>query len=105
TPAYMSPEQVSGQSGDARSDLYSLGCIFFELLTARAPFDDEGGASLMLKHLQAPIPSISVYLDKPDPNLDAFIRKALAKDPDERFQRSEEHTSELQSQSNLVCRL
>jgi serine/threonine protein kinase len=95
TPAYMSPEQVSGQPGDARSDLYSLGCIFFELLAARAPYDDEGGASLMLKHLQAPIPLISNYLDKPDANLDAFIRKALAKDPEERFQTAKEFSRAL----------
>ncbi len=95
TPAYMSPEQVSGQPGDARSDLYSLGGIFFELLAGRAPYDDDGGASLMLKHLQAPVPTISQYLDRPDPNLDAFIHKALAKDPDDRFQTAKEFSKAL----------
>ncbi len=95
TPAYMSPEQVSGQPGDARSDLYSLGGIFFELLTGRAPYDDESGASLMLKHLQAPVPFVSPLLDRPDPKLDAFIQKALAKNPDDRFQSAKEFSRAL----------
>ena len=90
TPAYMSPEQVSGQPGDARSDLYSLGGIFFEMLTGRPPYDDEGGATLMLKHLQAPVPLVSAFLDRVDPSLDAFIQKALAKNPDDRFQSAKE---------------
>lgn len=86
TPAYMSPEQVQGEGGDARSDLYSLGCMLFEMLTGRPPYTDEGGLTLALKHINAPIPTISDTLSTSEPGLDAIILRALAKAPDERFQ-------------------
>ena len=79
TPTYMSPEQASGQAGDVRSDLYSLSVILFEMLTGSPPYDDEGGLSVMLKHLNSPVPLISDVLGTPNPKLDLFIQKALAK--------------------------
>lgn len=97
TPTYMSPEQASGQAGDTRSDLYSLSVILFELLTGRPPYDDEGGLSVMLKHINNPVPLISDVLGIPNHNLDLFIQKALAKDPDQRFQTAHDYAVALKS--------
>ena len=58
TPHYMSPEQVRGQIADARTDLYSLGCITFEMLTSRRPFEEKKFVALMRKHLSEPAPPL-----------------------------------------------
>jgi len=86
TPAYMSPEQATGDDTDFRSDLYALGIILFELLTGRPPFDDESTVSILLKHAQTPPPPVSEYMDKMNPELDAVLNKMLEKDPDNRYQ-------------------
>ncbi|MBW4435991.1 MAG: serine/threonine protein kinase [Pleurocapsa minor GSE-CHR-MK-17-07R] len=90
TPAYMSPEQAAGDSGDQRSDLYSLAVILYELLAGKTPFPDEGSLSVMLKHINTPPPVISEVLNTPNAKLDLFMSKALAKMPDERFQTARE---------------
>lgn len=86
TPAYMSPEQAAGEAVDARSDIYALGIILYELLTNYPPFRDDGSLSVLLKHVNAPIPSLSQFLPMPDENLDAVVFRALAKNPAERYQ-------------------
>jgi serine/threonine protein kinase len=86
TPAYMSPEQAAGERGDSRSDLYSLGVIVFEMLTGKMPYPDGGSLSVMLKHINHPVPLVSAVTGKSNSKLDLFILKALAKSPDERFQ-------------------
>lgn len=86
TPAYMSPEQATGGDTDFRSDLYALGIILFELLTGRPPFDDESTVSILLKHAQTPPPTVSEYMDKMNPELDAVLNKMLEKNPDNRYQ-------------------
>ncbi|MFN8451151.1 MAG: serine/threonine-protein kinase [Anaerolineae bacterium] len=88
TPIYMSPEQASGQPGDSRSDLYSLGIIVYEMLTTRPPFVDDTSLSVMLKHLNTPHPAPSEFIQTRQ--YDAFMSKALAKKPDERFQSAED---------------
>ena len=97
TPAYMSPEQVSGLPVDARSDLYALGIILFEMLTGQLPFTDDSNISTMLKHVNEPVPSLSEYLDEPNPALDAFIQRAMAKAPEDRFQFADEFADHLQA--------
>jgi serine/threonine protein kinase len=102
TPAYMSPEQAQGEAGDARSDLYSLGIMIFEMLAGRLPFTDEGGLTLVLKHLSAPIPTMREVTMMDEPQLDVFFQRALAKTADERFQDAGEFFIALQSLSSDV---
>jgi len=83
---YMSPEQVKGESVDARSDLYSVGLSLYEILTGRLPFRGESGYSLMVAQLQqAPEPPIVLRPDLPKP-LNDIILMVLAKEPEKRFQ-------------------
>jgi serine/threonine protein kinase len=96
TPQYLSPEQASGLPVDGRSDLYAVGVILFELLTGEPPFDDSSTIALLLKHLNAPVPSVSEKLGITNPALDALIHKALAKNPDNRFQTAAAFAAEVQ---------
>ncbi len=88
TPIYMSPEQANGKPGDTRTDLYSLGIIVFEMLTGQPPFVDDNSLSVMLKHLNAQPPYVSEFIGAT--RYDLFVRKALAKEPDDRYQNAEE---------------
>lgn len=98
TPAYMSPEQVLGLPADARSDLYALAVIAFEMLTGRLPFThDESPAALMLKHINDPIPQISQFLSAENLHLDAVFLRALAKNPDDRYPGTQEFFRELRA--------
>jgi serine/threonine-protein kinase len=86
TPHYMSPEQVRGQRADARSDVFALGCVFYELVSGRKPFDAESMHGVLFKVMQEePSPLAEIVPDTP-PMLIQIVEKALAKDPAERFQ-------------------
>ncbi len=86
TPYYMSPEQIRGEGCDVRSDLYSLGVVFFELLTGQRPFDNESVTAIQIAHLSTPAPSLLQY----DPGLpevcDKLIQKLLQKQREDRYQ-------------------
>ncbi len=86
TPSYMAPEQWQGASVDARTDVYALGAMLFELLTGRPPFDSESVLSLMYKQLNEmpPLPS-QLRPDLPTA-LDSIVLQAMAKPPDDRFE-------------------
>ncbi|MGB1252685.1 MAG: protein kinase domain-containing protein [Candidatus Promineifilaceae bacterium] len=88
TPAYMSPEQGLGRPGDARSDIYALGVLFYQMVTGRLPFDADKPLAVVLKHINEPIPNPSDYNASLPPDITAVIMKALAKDPQDRFQTS-----------------
>jgi len=85
TPLYMAPEQCrGGVEVDARADLYAAGCILFEMLVGRPPFDAETGGQIMAMHLHDPAPRLADFVPQLPPELDVLIAKMLAKHPDDR---------------------
>jgi serine/threonine protein kinase/tetratricopeptide (TPR) repeat protein len=95
TPQYMSPEQVEGEEVDQRSDIYSLGVIFFEMLTGRAPFIGDTAMSVALKHKTEDPPNPREFSDHISAELNDLILKCMKKERDERFQRLEDVRVEL----------
>jgi TolB-like protein/Flp pilus assembly protein TadD len=86
TPAYMSPEQASGEKEpDGRSDVYSLGCVLYEMLTGSAPFTGTTAQALIMKRFTEPVPSVRATRPAITAELEAVVTKALAKDPGDRF--------------------
>lgn len=81
SPYYMSPEQALGEKLDARTDLYSLGIIFYEMLTGRKPYTGTSAIEVLQQHVNAPLPR----LPKPLEHLQSLLDGLLAKSPDERF--------------------
>ncbi|GAA2150234.1 hypothetical protein GCM10009760_44460 [Kitasatospora kazusensis] len=96
TPQYLSPEQALGKSVDARSDLYSVGCMLFELLTGQLPFDGDSPFSIAYKHVQEEPPAPSGVNPAVRPAADALVARALRKDPAHRFPSAETMRQELE---------
>ncbi|GHO84607.1 serine/threonine protein kinase [Dictyobacter formicarum] len=90
TPDYISPEQALGRHLDGRSDIYSLGVTLFFVLSKRLPFRADSTIALALLHVHEPPPSLALIRADITPLLDRVVRKALAKDPDDRFQTGQE---------------
>lgn len=86
TPSYMSPEQARGQTLDARTDIFSFGILFYEMLTGRRPFDGESFADVMGAILKDEPPPLSRIIDDVPPELEHIISKTLRKDRDQRYQ-------------------
>ncbi|MEZ0446426.1 Stk1 family PASTA domain-containing Ser/Thr kinase [Cellulomonas sp. ICMP 17802] len=97
TAQYLSPEQARGETVDARSDLYSTGCLLFELLTGRPPFIGDSPVAVAYQHVReaAPVPS-TFASDVPD-TLDRITLKALAKERDARYSTAAEFRSDLEA--------
>ena len=96
TAAYLSPEQAQGHSVDGRSDIYSLGCVLFELLSRRAPFSGDSAMAVAMKHIHDSPPVPSKLNPEITPQMDAVVMKALAKNPDNRYQAAEEFREDLE---------
>jgi len=95
TAQYLSPEQARGAAVDQRSDLYSIGVVLYEMLTGNVPFTGESPVEIAMKHLSdTPRPPSSIRPEIP-PDLDMVVLRALAKNPDDRFQTAEEMDAEL----------
>jgi len=86
TPAYMSPEQGSGQKVDTRSDIYSLGVILYELATGRVPYKAETPMAVIFKHIHDPLPPARTLNPELAESLERVILKALSKRPEDRYQ-------------------
>ncbi len=95
TPHYMSPEQAEGEAVDIRSDIYSLGCILYEMLTGRPPFEANTSVALIHKHLKE-LPKPPSHLNpQVSPFLEKVILKCMEKDPRKRYKGAEELLSTL----------
>jgi serine/threonine-protein kinase len=96
TPTYLSPEQAQGEVVDARSDIYSLGVVLYELLAGKPPFTGDSPVAIAYKQVnETPLPPSSLNPDVP-PRLDAVVMKALAKNPANRYQDAEALSADLE---------
>jgi serine/threonine-protein kinase len=96
TAQYLSPEQAQGHAVSARSDLYAIGIVLYEMLAGRVPFDGESAVTIALKQVsEAPVPP-SAYNAAVPPELDAIVLRALEKDPAQRFADADEFIAALE---------
>ena len=93
TPRYMSPEQIRGQTIDARADLYSFGVLFHEMLTGNVPYTAEDSFALAMMHVTAPIPELPPPLRRFQP----LLNRLLDKDPNRRFQQGQDFIAALEA--------
>ena len=103
TPHYMSPEQVRGERADARSDVFALGCVFYELLTYRKPFDADSMHSVLFKVMQEEPPPVHELTPGVPSVLAQVVERAMAKDASQRFQNASEFRSALHRAMQAVA--
>ncbi|MGW3073780.1 Stk1 family PASTA domain-containing Ser/Thr kinase [Kitasatospora sp. NPDC001132] len=96
TAQYLSPEQAKGEQVDARSDLYSTGCLLYELLTVRPPFVGDSPVAVAYQHVREEPQPPSVFDPEVRPEVDAIVLKALAKDRDYRYQTADEMRDDIE---------
>ena len=97
TAQYLSPEQAQGQEVTARSDVYSIGVMLYELLTGKLPFEGDSAVAIALKHMQEPPPPMNREGLRIEPNLEAVVLGALAKEPAARWQSAGDFAAALEA--------
>lgn len=95
TPAYMSPEQIKGLPADRACDIYALGVVLFELITGHLPFEADNLPTMMLMHINEPVPSAFDYRNDVPASLDSLLSRTMAKDPTVRYSRAAEVAQEF----------
>jgi eukaryotic-like serine/threonine-protein kinase len=97
TSDYIAPEQARGSRADAQSDIYSLGAVLYELLTGEVPFAGDNFVAVAMQHINQPPPSVRERRPELSPCVDAVVRRAMAKEPRDRFRSMDELCSELRA--------
>lgn len=97
TAQYLSPEQAKGEQVDARSDLYSTGCLLYELLAVRPPFVGDSPVAVAYQHVREEPQPPSNFDPEITPEMDAIVLKALTKDPDYRYQSADEMRADIEA--------
>ncbi len=97
TPAYMSPEQALGQSGDERADIYSMGVLLFQMVTGQLPYQADTPLAVVMKHVNDPTPMPVSFNPNIPESLQIIILKAMAKIPEDRFQTAAELATALRT--------
>ena len=92
SPFYMSPEQAEGLPVDGRTDIYSLGVIFYEMLTGQKPYEGDSAIKVIMKHIQSPVPQLPPELDQFQP----LLNRIMAKDRDQRIGDAGELVTEVE---------
>jgi serine/threonine-protein kinase len=101
TPDYMSPEQIQGKRGDARTDVYAIGVMLYEMLAGRVPWEGDNALSVMSQHINAPVPPLHEIASEVPPPIDGIVRKCLRKAPDERYEDATSLRSDLEHWRDL----
>jgi serine/threonine-protein kinase len=97
TAQYLSPEQAKGEQVDSRSDLYSTGCLIYELLTNRPPFVGDSPVAVAYQHVREEPQPTTVFDPEISADMDAIVMKALVKDPDYRYQSADEMRADIEA--------
>jgi serine/threonine-protein kinase len=97
TSNYIAPEQARGQPVDEQTDVYSLGCVLYELLTGDVPYDGDNFVTVAMRHVNDPVPSVLDVRDDVPPRLDWAVQRAMAKEHEERFASMAEFAAELEA--------
>jgi serine/threonine-protein kinase len=101
TPDYMSPEQIQGKRGDARTDVYAIGVMLYEMLAGRVPWEGDNALSVMSQHINAAVPPIHELNPAVPPPIDGIVRKCLRRSPDERYEDATSLKSDLENWRDL----
>lgn len=101
TPEYMAPEQAMGADADHRSDLYAVGILLYQMILGQTPFKADTPAATLMAHVHRPLPLPSTINPDIDSNVEALLLKALAKDPEDRYQSTTEMIQALEEAVDL----
>lgn len=103
-PWYMSPERAKGEAGDARSDIYSLGCVLFHLLTGDPPYDDNSPKAILKAHLERPIPDAAAKVEGLPKKVDELLKSMLSKNPEWRYATMDEVLADLKAAREVLAK-